>query len=106
VRVLFDQGTPAPLRQILSGHEVSTAYERGWSTLKNGELLIAAEAQGYQVLVTTDTNLKYQQNLASRTIAIVVLSTTSWPRIKAAAELVAAAIDAAVQGTYSEVPIP
>jgi hypothetical protein len=106
VHVLFDQGTPAPLRQLLSGHEVSTAYERGWSTLKNGELLTTAEAQGYQVLVTTDTNLKYQQNLASRTIAIVVLSTTSWPRIKGAAELVAAAIDAATQGTYSEVPIP
>jgi hypothetical protein len=85
---------------------VSTAYERGWSTLKNGELLAAAEAQGYQVLVTTDTNLKYQQNLASRTIAIVVLSTTSWPRIKAAAELVAAAVDAAAPGTYADILIP
>ena len=74
MRVLFDQGTPAPLRQLLPGHEVATAYERGWSTLKNGELLAAAETQGFQVLVTTDTNLKYQQNLASRTIAIVVLS--------------------------------
>jgi hypothetical protein len=106
VRVLFDQGTPAPLRQLLSQHEVSTAYERGWSTLKNGELLVVAEAQGFQVLVTTDTKLKYQQNLASRTIAIVVLSTTSWPRIKAAAELVTSAIDAAAPGKYADVSVP
>lgn len=87
-------------------HEVVTAYESGWSTLKNGELIVAAEALGIEVLVTTDTKLKYQQNLASRIIAIVVLSTTSWPRIQAAAELVVAAIDAAVPGTYAEVAVP
>jgi hypothetical protein len=106
VRVLFDQGTPAPLRHLLPGHEVSTAYERGWSTLKNGELLAAAEGQGFQVLVTTDMNLKYQQNLAARSIAIVVLGTTSWPRIKVAAEVVAAAVNAAARATFVEVAIP
>ena len=90
----------------MPGHEVATAYERGWSTLKNGELLAAAEAQAFQVLVTTDTNLKYQQNLASRTIAIVVLSTTSWPRIKVAAEPVIAAVTTATPGSYAEVVIP
>ena len=105
MRVLFDQGTPAPLRQLLPGHEVSTAYELGWSTLKNGELLAAAEASGFEVLVTTDTNLKYQQNLASRTVAIVVLSTTSWPRIKADAEPVVAAVAAAKPGSYAQVSI-
>ncbi len=87
-------------------HEVSTAYECGWSTLKNGELLAAAEAEGFEVLITTDTNLKYQQNLASRTIAIVVLSTTSWPRIKAAPKVVIAAVAAATPGSYAEVAIP
>ena len=108
MRVLFDQGTPAPLRQWLPGHEVSTAYERGWSTLNNGELLAAADAdaEGFEVLLTTDTNLKYQQNLGSRTIAIVVLGTTSWPRIKAGAQLVADAVDAAAPGTYAEVSVP
>lgn len=106
MRVLFDQGTPAPLRQLLSPHDVTTAYELGWSTLKNGELLSAAEAHGLEVLVTTDMNLKYQQNLTSRTLAIVVLGTTSWPRIKAAAELVIAAVDAAGPGTYAEVLVP
>ena len=83
-----------------------TAYERGWSTLKNGELLANAAAQGFQVFVTTDANLKYQQNLAFRSIAIVVLGTTSWPRIRAAAEVVIAAVNTATTGTYAEVAIP
>ena len=106
MRVLFDQGTPAPLRRLLPHHEVSTAYELEWSMLKNGELLEAAELAGFQVLVTTDTNLRYQQNLAARRIALVVLCTTSWPRIKAAADSAVAAIDAAAEGSYTEVPFP
>ena len=106
MRVLFDQGTPAPLRHLLLGHEVETAYERSWSTLKNGELLASAEISGFDVLVTTDTNLKYQQNLATRTIAIVVLGTTSWPRIKAAAEVVVAAVNSSARGSYAEVAVP
>ena len=57
MKVLFDQGTPAPLRRALSAHAVETAYERGWSTLQNGELIAAAEAAAFQVLVTTDKNL-------------------------------------------------
>ena len=76
MRVLFDQGTPAPLRQALVGHVVETAYELGWATLKNGELISAAEAAGFEDLVTTDKNLKYQQNLTARTISIVVLVAT------------------------------
>jgi hypothetical protein len=84
VRVLFDQGTPEPLRRALTQHEIVTAYERGWSKLTNGELLDAAEKEGFGVLVTTDANLKHQQNLASRQIAIVLLTTPSWPRIQRA----------------------
>lgn len=103
MHVLFDQGTPAPLRQFLLSHQVSTAYELGWSTLKNGELLQAAELAGFAVLVTTDTNLKYQQNLAARRISIVVLSTTSWPRIKANVEPVVLAVNSAVPGSFAEV---
>jgi hypothetical protein len=104
--VLFDQGTPVPLRQALAGHSVATAYELGWSTLKNGDLLRSAEEQGFALLVTTDANLRYQQNLASRRIAVVVLSTTSWPRIRAAVGRVAAAVNAASTGSYAEVVIP
>ncbi len=104
--MLFDQGTPVPLRNALPGHEVSTAYELGWSTLKNGELLRMAEERGFEVLVTTDTNLRYQQDLTHRRIAIVVLLTTSWPRIRGVVERVAAAVDAASAGTYAEITIP
>jgi len=106
VRILFDQGTLVPLRQNLHAHQVETAYERGWAVLKNGELLRAAEAHGFEVLVTTDAQLKYQQNLTARLIAIVVLSTTSWPRIHAAAATVNAAVDTAAPGSYIEVAIP
>lgn len=106
MRILFDQGTPAPLRQALSGHQVITAFELGWSTLKNGELLGAAEQEGFDLFVTTDRNLRYQQNLASRRIAIVVLSTISWPRIRQAVVQVQAAVDGCVQGAFVELPIP
>jgi hypothetical protein len=106
VRVLFDQGTPVPLRQSLTRHEVATAYERGWANLKNGELLDAAEKEGYAVLVTTDSNLKYQQNLKSRRIAIVVLATPSWPRIQRFLGAVVRVINDASEGSYEEIEIP
>jgi predicted nuclease of predicted toxin-antitoxin system len=106
MRVLFDQGTPAPLRQLLSGHVVETAYERGWSSLQNGQLIAAAEAAGFTIFVTTDRNLKYQQNLASRQMAIVVLLTTSWPRIKAASAPVVNAVNESLPGGYVEVAVP
>ena len=106
MRILFDQGTPVPLRQPLALHDVATAYERGWSSLENGALLDAAEAEGFAVLVTTDSKLKYQQNLASRRIAIVVLTSTSWPRIQRVVDTVVRAIESAVEGKYVEVEIP
>ena len=106
MRILFDQGTPVPLRDSLSQHEVATAFERGWSRLKNGELLDAAELEGFGILVTTDSKLKSQQNLAARRIAIVVLLSTSWPRIERALHAVVAAVNGASPGTYMEVEIP
>lgn len=106
MRILFDQGTPGPLRRSLPDHEVATAYELGWSRLKNGELLDAAEGAQFDVLITTDTNLKHQQNLSERDLAIVVLGSTSWPRIQRALENVVSAIDATAPGTYTEVEIP
>ena len=85
---------------------MSTAYEQGWSTVTNGDLIQLAEQQGYQLLITTDTNLRYQQNLQSRTIAILVLTTTSWPRIKAAAALVVDVVANIRPGDYRELRIP
>ncbi len=105
--MLFDQGTPVPLRRALIGHDVETAFERGWSRLANGELLSAAEAAGFAVLVTTDRNLRYQQHLPARRIAVVVLSTTSWPRIQRVSELVATAVEQVVRDAgFIEVAIP
>jgi hypothetical protein len=106
VRVLFDQGTPVPLRDSLQQHEISTAFECGWSELNNGELLDTAEREGFAVFVTTDTKLKFQQNLAGRRIAIVALLTTSWPRIERATAEIVRAIAAATPGSYTEVSIP
>lgn len=106
MRVLFDQGTPEPLRRALTQHEVVTAYERGWSKLTNGELLDAAEKEGFEALVTTDANLQHQQNLASRRIAVVVLTTPSWPRIQRAIGPILLAIDQAAPGSYTEVRVP
>lgn len=77
MRVLFDQGTPVPLRDHLRGHEVITAFEAEWSDLSNGELLARADAQ-FDVFVTTDRQLRYQQNLDRRTIAILVLPYANW----------------------------
>ena len=104
--MLFDQGTPDPLKQSLPGHEVSTAFGRGWSSLKNGELLDVAERAGYEVFVTTDSNLKHQQNLTGRKLAIVVLLSTSWPRIQRIAHRITAAVESATPGSYEEIEVP
>jgi hypothetical protein len=101
MRILFDQGTPVPLRALLSGHSVSTAYEMGWSELANGDLLAAAEAD-FDALITTDQNLRYQQNLTGRRLAILVLPTTSWPKIRSNEVQVIASIDALRPGEIVE----
>ena len=100
MRILFDQGTPVPLRRFLTRHAVTTAYDRGWSRLTNGELL-----DGSEVLVSTDLSLEYPQHLPSRRIALVVLSTPSWRRIERAVTTVVQAVDRATPGSYVEVEI-
>lgn len=77
MRILFDQGTPAPLRRHLCPHPVDTTAERGWPTISNSDLLKCAEEDGYDVFVTTDQSIRYQQNLTGRRIGIVVLMATS-----------------------------
>jgi hypothetical protein len=84
---------------------VETAAERGWSLLGNGELLAAAEEAGFDLMITTDQNLRYQQNLAARRIGIVVLMTTSWPRIRRQMDEVIAAVDGLPPGGFIEVRI-
>jgi len=106
MRILFDHGTPAPLRSFLTGHTVLDAKAQGWDTFKNGDLLTAAEAAGFDVLVTTDTNIRYQQNLSTRAIAIVVLGNSQWPLLRLHAAQVALAINAATPGSFIQIDIP
>ena len=106
MKLLFDQGTPVPLRDHLPNHAVETAYEKGWSNLKNGDLLTRAEADGFDALITTDQNLPSQQNLTGRKISVVVLLTTSWPRIKNHLAPVVQAIDNLQPGSYKEISFP
>ena len=105
MRILFDQGTPVPLRQSLANHSVDTVFERGWSTVENGALLETSEQEGYQLLISTDQNLKYQQNLSDRSIAIIVLLSTSWPRIQQKVDEIEAKVNAIAPGSYMEIPI-
>lgn len=106
MRILFDQGVPVPLRKLLDSVEVRTAWECHWNELSNGDLIRAAEREHFDVLVTTDQNLRYQQNLSDRRIAIIVLRSTSWPRIRCIAEWIAQEILAARAGMYVEIDIP
>ena len=99
MKILFDHGTPAPLRRLLAGHEISTAYEMGWATLSNGDLLAAAE-KSFDAFITTDQNLRYQQNLAGRRLAILVLPTTSWPEIQKHTNKVADSVNALKLGDF------
>jgi hypothetical protein len=74
VFILFDHGTPKGLARALSEHTVHTAQSKGWDALTNGELLDAAESAGFELLLTTDRRIRYQQNLRVRRIALVVLT--------------------------------
>jgi hypothetical protein len=106
MRILFDNGTPAPLRDALKSHTVVEAIERGWDRLVNGELIAAAEAEGFEVLLTTDKNIRYQQNLQGRKIAFVIIGNQQWPVLRRYVERVVAAVDAATPGSSFEVEIP
>jgi hypothetical protein len=107
VLVLFDHGTPKGLIRSLAGHTVYTAQAKGWDELSNGALLNAAEEAKFDVLLTTDRRIRYQQNLQARRIALVVLTgTTKWSRVRLYGDRIAAAVSSATVGSYAEVEIP
>jgi len=95
-----------PIRPYLEGHTVRTAAQQGWDKLSNGDLLTAAEEAGFDILVTTDRNMRYQQNLAGRKIAAVVLGRQQWPRLRRHIQRVVEAVNAATPGSFAEVEIP
>ena len=105
--ILFDHGTPKGLIRALHGHTVHTAQAKGWDTLSNGALLEAADDAAFDVLLTTDRRIRYQQNLSARRIALVVLTgSTRWTHVRRHIDRIAAAVSAATLGTYTEVEIP
>jgi hypothetical protein len=106
MRVLFDKSAPNKLIPHLEGHAVSTAEKQGWGRLENGDLLKAAEDAGFDLLFTADKNLRYQQNLTSRKIALVVLGNSPWPLVRLHIPEIVKAIKAAKPGSYVEIEIP
>lgn len=104
--ILFDHSVPAPLRDHLKDHEVTEAVERGWDRLSNGDLLAAAEAAGFELLLTADSNLSYQQNLKGRKIAIVVLTGNRWRMVQRMIRKIVTAIEAAEAGSIAVIEIP
>lgn len=106
MRILFDNGTPRGTAHGLPVHTVEECRAHGWDTLRNSELLDAAEAAGFDVLLTTDRNIRYQQNLTNRKIAILILGKGRWRLIKNRLPEIAAAVAAATPGSVTEVEIP
>jgi hypothetical protein len=104
--ILFENGTPRGLARFLVDHSVEEARSRGWEEISNGELIDAAEQAGFEVMVKTDKNIRYQQNLKGRKIALVVLEHSQWPMVKMVAENIAAVVNAAQPGSYAEVFVP
>lgn len=108
MRVFLDNNVPAGVARILSHHSVSTSPQMGWTKVQNGMLLAEAESAGFAVMVTADQNIKYQQDLAKRTIALVVLGSNIWPIVSEYAAKIVAAVDAAKPGSFEfiEMPLP
>lgn len=106
MKIILDESVPQKLRLLIEGHTVVTAWYQGWSGLQNGALLDAAEQAGFELFITADQELSYQQNLTGRKMALVVLSTNNWDFIKAAIGEIMAAVDAATPGSYIGVEIP
>jgi hypothetical protein len=107
LRILFDKNVPVGVRRFLSQHEVRTVLEMQWHPqLENGELLKEAEAAGFQVMVTSDQNIRYQQNLTGRRLALVVLGSNIWPVVRDHAIKISAKVDAAEPGSYEFIEMP
>lgn len=104
--ILFDHGPPAPIRSILKSHSIKRTQDMSWDRLTNGELLNAAEANGFDLLLTTDKNIRHQQNLSERKIAIIVLGNAQWPVLRLHLDRLVAAVSSVTPGSYIELDIP
>ena len=104
--ILLDHGTPSPIRPYLKGHSVKRTQDLGWDRLTNGELLSAAEQAGFEVLLTTDKNMRYQQDLTGLRLAVVVLGNAQWPVLRRHVHRIVEAAERAKAGSFIEVDIP
>jgi hypothetical protein len=106
MKIILDESAPQKLRLLIDGrHVVVTTWFQGWSGLKNGALLAAAEAAGFDLFITADQEISYQQNLSGRRISLLVLSTNNWGVVREQVKPIAAAIEAATEGSYVLVDI-
>ena len=105
MKILLDQNVPAPLIRSLQGHNAIHTSTIGWEALSNGDLLAAAEADGFELLITADKNIRYQQNLPIRKIALIVLSTNDWAVVRAQLGLVTQGVQGISPGSYIEVSL-
>ena len=104
MRVLLDHNMPVKLRVLLPGHDVFTARQMGWAELRNGELLRNGEDAGFELMLTADQNLAYQQNLKGRKLALIVLETNRWATIRDEVALLRAAVDEAKPESFRIIP--
>lgn len=106
LRILFDENVPVGVRRFLVKHEVRTVVEmNGPPQLENGELLRAAETAAFDVLVTSDQNIRYRQNLTGRKLALLVLGSNIWPIIRNYGDAITAGVDGATPGSYHFIEI-
>lgn len=106
MRILFDQNAPYGLARHLVGHTVTKAKDCGWDQLENGELLSAGEKAGFDVLLTADKNMRYQQNLSDRKISLVVIGNSAWHLVRLHIPAIVAAVNAVTPGSFVEIDIP
>ncbi len=100
MRVIFDENVPLPLKSFFSGHSVSTVQKEGWAGVENGAIIDHVESR-FDVLLLADKNLRYQQNLSGRKIALVELPTNRWPILKEMASRILKAVENAEPGSYT-----
>jgi hypothetical protein len=105
-RILFDKNVPYGLKRHLLDYQVKTAEEEDWGQIENGELIDRAERADYQILVTCDQNVRYQQNLTRRKISMVVLGSNIWPSVRLKIEEIRHALDRTATGSFEFVEIP
>jgi hypothetical protein len=106
IRILLDQNAPLGLRRAFRQHEITHAGELDWGKLRNGEMIRVAEEAGFAIMITCDRNVRYQQHLEGRPIALIELSGGGWPTIRNHLDRILAAVEGAQPGSYTVVSMP